>query len=559
MSVFDLDKVFWTSPRSVNTPSGPRRVRTWVIPNSSPFWPLWKSRKEELKARGYTVGIWQGDWVLTHWLPDGHEREQTQRPAAQSALLQRALDPAEAVLPPALARRFKRVQKLYEKIRRDTGEDFSYQFPSIKRLALCVEAFNGGLDASDTGTGKTAVACAVALVLDRDLFVVCPKNVIPPWERMAELFGVRLTIINYEMLRTGNTEFGHWAHDTGTRQLRRLKRFIYSGVSPNGRIFVFDECHRMKDSRTQNCACGLGAIDAQFKVLALSATAADNPMHMKFIALLTGLIDHPNQFYGWMTQNGVSRGVWGLEFKGGRRELSRIHNRIFPLHGTRIRIADLGDRFPDFRIISESYLMQNQRQIERIYRIMREEIAKLERKKASDWHANVLVEQLRARQEVELLKVPTLVSMAEDAVEEGMNVVVILNYTDSITRLARLLHCTNIFTGETPYPQRQGMIDRFNADTDQLMVMNIKAGGLGIGLHGTREGRPRLALISPTFSGPDLKQAIGRFPRAAGATSIIKIVWAAGTIEEHANNKVRAKLRRLSIINDDELTDALSF
>jgi hypothetical protein len=203
--------------------------------------------------------------------------------------------------------------------------------------------------------------------------------------------------------------------------------------------------------------------------------------------------------------------------------------------------------------------MDNQREIQRVYRIMGEEIARLERRKAQDWKRNVLTEQLRARQEVELLKVPTFAKMARDAVEEGSSVVVCLNYTDSITKLARLLRTTNVFTGATPTEQRQPMIDAFNSDEDPLMVMNIKAGGLGINLCGRHGGRPRAAFISPTFSGPDTKQVIGRFPRIAGATSLIKIVWAAGTIEEHACDKVRQKIRRIMIINDDELTDALAF
>jgi hypothetical protein len=102
------------------------------------------------------------------------------------------------------------------------------------------------------------------------------------------------------------------------------------------------------------------------------------------------------------------------------------------------------------------------------------------------------------------------------------------------------------------------LIDDFNADQEDLIVMNIKAGGLGISLHGTSRGRSRLVLISPTFSGIDLKQALGRCHRAGGAHSIQKIVWAAGTVEERACDKVRARLQRVSIFNDNQLDDALA-
>src|SRR4029077_17981963 len=108
--------------------------------------------------------------------------------------------------------------------------------------------------------------------------------------------------------------------------------------------------------KTLNCAMGVSAVMSEYKVLALSATAADNPMHMKFVGLLTGLIRHPAHFYGWMTQNGVVRlrvgpNRWVTQFVGGHATLTRLHRQIFPVRGSRIRIADLGDRFPSTRII----------------------------------------------------------------------------------------------------------------------------------------------------------------------------------------------------------------
>jgi superfamily II DNA or RNA helicase len=454
--------------------------------------------------------------------------------------------------------RFKEVAAIYEQIKRDTGEDYKFQWPSIRQLVLAVERFGGALDASDTGTGKTAVACAVAYILERTLFVVCPKNVMPPWKRMAKLFKVRCIVMNYEMLRTGRTEFGHWEEHISKRG-RPYRKFVYDWLDPSDRLFVFDECHRMKDYRTQNCALGLAAIENKFKVLALSATAADNPLHMKFIATLTGLIESPMHFYTWMLRNGV-RKAWhgGMEFAGSRAVLSRIHEHIFPNRGSRIRIADLGDLFPQTQIISEAYAVEHAEEIEHIYEVMHDEIERLMRKKASDWKANALTAQLRARQEVELLKVPTLKQMALDGLEEGMSVVIILNFTESIMALARQLKTTNLIMGERPQDERQELIDRFNADQEQLVVMNIKAGGLGISLHGTSNSRRRLVLINPTFSGIDLKQALGRCHRAGGARSIQKIVWAAGTVEENACNKVRARLQRVSIFNDNQLDDALA-
>jgi SNF2 family DNA or RNA helicase len=151
-----------------------------------------------------------------------------------------------------------------------------------------------------------------------------------------------------------------------------------------------------------------------------------------------------------------------------------------------------------------------------------------------------------------------MVQMATDGLEEGMSVVLIVNFEDTVQALAQRLDTENIIHGGDKPEFRQMVIDRFNDDDDHLVVLNIKAGGLGIGLHGTATRRPRLALISPTFSGIDLKQALGRVHRAGGARSIQKVVWAAGTIEERVCEKVQERLQRVSIFNDNALDDALS-
>jgi SNF2 family DNA or RNA helicase len=128
--------------------------------------------------------------------------------------------------------------------------------------------------------------------------------------------------------------------------------------------------------------------------------------------------------------------------------------------------------------------------------------------------------------------------MAQDGLDEDMSVIVIMNYEDSIQALTKRLNTSNTITGKDEHSIRQQLIDAFNADDEQLLVMNIKAGGLGISLHGTSKSRTRLVLISPTPSGIDLKQALGRAHRAGGARSIQKIVWAANTIEEPLCKKV---------------------
>lgn len=553
MSRFDMNSIEWSKSQVTTTKGGAkRRIRTWFIPRNSNFWGLWNDTKSTLKQQGYSVTKWQDRWMLTEWRDIKGEQSPATRRAVEAAQAQALINGANAnadpQLPALMQERFQEVCEIYHQIEKETGDNYRYQFPSIKRLALAIEAGGGALDASDTGTGKTAVACAVARTLGRKLLVVCPKSVIPPWAKFARMFGVEAVIINYEMLRTGRTELGEWgAH----------KQFKWNSemMDPDDWLFVFDECHRLKDYRTLNCALGVSALQLHYRTVGLSATAADNPLHMKFAALLTGLIEHPSHFYGWMLSNGVRKGKWGLEFVGGHEVLQRLHRQIFPARGSRIRIADLGDLFPATSISAEAYDMgkRTTAEINRVYQAMRKEITALERAKSTDWQANVLTAILRARQEIELLKVPTLVQMAQDGLDEGSSVIVSLNYQGSVDGCARLAKCPYTITGADKMSERQRVIDSFNSDTITMIVMNIRAGGLGISLHGHSGGRPRLQLISPTPSAIDLKQLVGRPHRAHGAVSIQRVIYAAGTIEEDMCMKCRPKLRRIDLLNDGDL------
>lgn len=561
-SEFNIKDVTWSEPRIVNTTQGRQQMRQWKIPpHAEAFWQLWKSGY--LKERGYRVSKWREEWYLTEWRSVDGER-------ARAPTQARAVSPDDE-LPPALAARFREVERIYDNIEADTGEDFRYQLPSIKHLSLVLHHHIGAFDGTDTGVGKTAVACGVAKTLGRELFVVCPKSVITPWRRMARTFGVPLTVINYESLRTGNLEYAdadeQRSYDAqGKLKRRRAFHWNEESVDPDSTLVMFDDCHKMKDPKTWNCLMGVQALQQHYRVLGASATAADNPMQMKFVALLTGLIWHPAHFWTWMKENGVRRGRFGLEFRGGQNVLRRIHSQIFPARGVRLRIADLGDRFPTTRIIAEAYDINEAEEgtgmsIAEIYEEMHREIAKLEASERKDKGANILTEQLRARQRVELLKVPTFVSMAEDALEEGMSVVIVLNFDASVQAVAQRLNklrlTANTITGKDDPDYRQTVIDRFNDDEENLIVMNIKCGGVGITLKRTPQSTTTLVIISPSYSGIDLKQALGRCHRAGGAHSIQRIVFAAGTIEETACERVRRKIQRIDILNDSEVTTLL--
>ena len=80
---------------------------------------------------------------------------------------------------------------------------YPIQDTHVSRLVSAISQHDAALDSSVTGSGKTVCAVETAKRLGMRLFVVCPKAVIPSWERELKGQGVEGIVINYEKLKTG--------------------------------------------------------------------------------------------------------------------------------------------------------------------------------------------------------------------------------------------------------------------------------------------------------------------------------------------------------------------
>lgn len=422
-----------------------------------------------------------------------------------------------------------------------------YQHTAVAHLIGCLKAHNVAIDASETGVGKTYTALAVTRTLGQPTLVVCPKAVIPTWERLSIKMGVPLLgVINIEKLKTGNTPF----LKKGTRK----KEYIW--LLKPGNLLIVDEAHRCGGPKSENCNVLAFAKSAQLQVLALSATIAHNPMNLRALGYLCGLHQFRN-FWSWSLANGCFKNPWGgISWPSGatKRELNLkpLHTKLFPEFGLRLRIADLGTDFPENEVIAEAFDMDRTEEIQTIYDQLAEELQHPENEELP------LTKILRARQQIELLKVPILREMADDLLEEGKSVVIFVSFRETVNCLASHFLSAAPKAGVSMIlggdKDRQEDIDNFQNNTNRLCICTISAGGLGIGLHDTIGDHPRVSLISPPYSVVELIQALGRIHRNGGKSPCVqKIIFAAGTVEEEACNIVRRKLLDLSMLQDGDL------
>jgi len=407
-------------------------------------------------------------------------------------------------------------------------------------------------------SGKTYVAVGVARELGLRVGVVCPKAVITSWKRVIENhFGMPVEfVINYEGLRTGKyKKIATWEK---TSKKSTIEKFVWKIKDPQNVLIIFDESHKLKDGKTQNSEMAVSAHNAGFKILCCSATSAINPIELKTVGKILGLHKGTSKaFNEFLLEHDCEQGRFGWQFNGSKNALKKLNFDLFKERGARIKKTDIPD-FPDCDIIAESYDMdeKSKAEINQIFFEMGAELRVLAQTLKSDREkqTNALTAQLRARQQCELLKVPLFVDMAEEAIADGMSVVIIVNFTDTIKALSDKLNTKcMIWGGDTE--NRQKHIDDFQADKSRIILVNISAGGAGLSLHDLNGQYPRIALISPGPSAVGLKQALGRVWRAEAKTKAMqKIIFVAGTQEEQICEKMKTKLNNMDLINDGDLS-----
>lgn len=403
-----------------------------------------------------------------------------------------------------------------------------------------LEKHGSALDASSTGCGKTVIAAEIASVYKRPTFVICNKSSIPMWKEELEEHGwPAFGIINYEMLRTGKTPWGKWAPGK-----------LWRWSVPQNTQFIWDEVHKCQGMSSLNSRMLISA--KPFSNLLLSATAAENPADMRAMGYVLGLHGLRN-FWAWAQENGCTPNQWGkLDFNNSEDVMQKLHTSIFPDHGSRLTVNDLREHFQETTIITTPLEFGDR--IKNIYDQMEKELGDLKEIMLGDSQhpaARALVAKLRARQAVELCKVPVMIEMAEQLIREGRHVVIFVNFDATINALVQRLAYAKLIRGTQSDRERKEAIAAFQDDSCPLLIANSQAGGTSLNLHDLNGNHPRTAIISPDWDPKKILQVLGRIHRAEGKTPTQQhILFAAGTVEVDVKKVVEIGMKNITIFND---------
>lgn len=414
---------------------------------------------------------------------------------------------------------------------------YPYQEPAVAEHKRCLShsGIRFHMNVSKTGRGKTLHVAFALQELKLPVFVVCPKNVITDWyQTLTELGCNLIDVKNYEYITY------HKKHDFG-RWYR--KDFIWD--LPEGSVVIFDEIHKCTGRTTKSTRLLKGVGDnLKLQAVGLSATAADSPLKMKGIGYAFGLHTWFN-FRQWLFKNGCRPGTFGgEEFYGNEEHVARsvepVRDRIFSV--------DFPKDFPSNTILTSQVDIKDSTALDAAY------MSVLKEKQEGD-RPLPITKLLRARQRAEYLKIPAIVEMAKNHLEDGASVIGFFNFKESrelfVEKLG--LPCGQIYGAQSD-KERLEYITRFQKNKLKAMAVMVQAGGQSISLHDTDGNHPRVSLICPSYSARELVQCLGRIHRATQKSPCInKIIFAARSVESQIRKKVEAKISRIEALNDSDL------
>lgn len=436
---------------------------------------------------------------------------------------------------------------------------FDWQKPLIAKQSDTLKKNRVFLCSAHTGSGKTVMALQTVKDLGLPSLIVCPKIAISQWLSTAQRMDVPenliLGVINPEnLIASKKNKF--YRHDEG---------WLIGHDTPS--LLVWDEVHRSCSGADSKSALALARwcskkMPEGNKVLAMSATPFETPLKLRALGYLMGFHRFVERdFYDWCRKHACSMVPIG-RYPRIRQVFAFTTNKARAEEVMRIIRRDMGERFlsigpdeiPGFPDeVKEVCLVDlAKKDHDALVRAYEEMPPQMQHMSQDD-----MVKTLRLRQQAEWCKASVLAEMAANYVEDGYSVFIAISFSDSRRRIEdeltkRGVKYASIYGGQRD-SERQAGIDSFQRNETHVMVGMMQACSVALSLHDELHERPRVSLISPSYSASDVIQALGRIRRVGGTTATQKIVLAAGSVEERVAEAVQRKIDCIGTLSDRDL------
>ncbi len=542
-----IDKLLrWGKAREVSTKRGPRMVRSAMA--TEEFWAAWNSNEQELRAAGISVGRDYEDpnkWRVSQWQDvDASILAEREKRVDMSGATS-----AEITLP-----------------KPDGLEYMPFQKAGVR---YCLDVFRtqdaGVLIGDAPGLGKTIQAIGVINATPEisRILIICPMTLKSNWERELTRWLVRPLTIGH-----ATSEF--WPRtDIVIAHYNILHKFP-TRLTTYWDLLVVDECHRAKNAKARQTRCIVGhkpsrneaaqgvqptsGIPAKRKLM-LSGTPFENrPAELWPIVsyIAPGLFSSRSAFekrycggmmgsHGWEAVGATNLPELGERLRGCcmvRRTKEEVLKELPPK--TRVVIELSSEGLGESVRREQGEWAKYGGELEAAH--VRIELAKASEDE-SEFKAVVadlrkkmgvaFTELARVRHETALAKLPAMIELLREEIEElgSVKVVVFAHHTDVLKMAHAAFPLSVLITGETPADERDKTVQRFQTDRNcGPFFGSIRATGEGI----TLTAASTVVFFENDWTASKMAQCSDRCHRIGQKDNVlVKYYILPGTIDAH--------------------------
>lgn len=430
--------------------------------------------------------------------------------------------------------------------------------------------------ADEMGLGKTVQAIATIQKLNAyPAIIVCPASLKYNWEKEWNTWVSNKTISVWN--GTGDPA------DIVIINYDMLKKRIDDLKSINAKSIVFDESHYLKNGKAQRTVAANGVSkNIEYRFLLTGTPIVNRPVELISQLNILGRLNEFGGFWKFaerycnLTHNG-----FGYDLKGASN-LEELNEKLRGFCFIRREKKEVLKELPDKQKVTIPVELSNRKDYDNYeaefilwVRNRKNEATQNEKIKEQLKGMKLTPEQFEAaakrlsqenseraehlfrietlKQKAAMGKLDESVEWIENFLESGEKLVIFATHKEIIRRIAEKFNCKSI-TGETSPIDRQTIVEDFQNNPDtKLIVLNIKAGGVGL----TLTAASNVLFLEFPWTPGDLEQAIDRCHRIGQQNSVTAWFFVGkDTIDEEIIEMIGIKQNVVSqVTNIDKITE----
>ena len=377
-----------------------------------------------------------------------------------------------------------------------------YQLEGLAWLQYLRLHHLGGILADDMGLGKTAQALAHVLMeknagrLDRPVLVVLPTSLIFNWQAEAQRMTPSLRLLTLQGPQREALFDQMPSHDLVLTTYPLLWRDMDVLAAQPFHLVILDEAQMVKNAGSRS-ARALRRLQTRHS-LCVTGTPMENhlgELWAQFDWLMPGFLGDSRHFAAHWRKP--------IEENGETLRAALLAQRVRPFI-LRRRKQDVASELPPrTEVIKRVQLQGQQRELYESVRVAADVQVRrvLQRQSFNGAQISILDALLKLRQvccdpylvkgnkagsTMERAKLELLADMLPTLVEEGRRVLVFSQFTELLELIAQQLLALKLpflsLTGKTPTQERGSVVQRFQAQEVPVLLLSLKAGGIGLNL-----------------------------------------------------------------------------